>query len=694
MRSASVPALFSKDSVTIAEIESYCSANNLLFTDPDFNTCVESLYQKSAGVMVSASQPICWRRPNEFMKQEFQVFSKIEPSDIEQGGLGDCWFLCVLASLAEFPGLIEGLFVPESRKVSPGGVYRMRFCKNGQWQYVTVDDFFPCKIGKGPIFSRAKGPELWVLLLEKAFAKLHGSYEAIRAGIAYEAMMDLTGAPYEKIVFSVPECQQAISDGSLFNKLKEYDSKGYIMSLSTPGENMRPENEKNNLDSGLVFGHAYTLLGVLTTSNGDKLLRIRNPWGAGEWNGDWSDHSAKWNDSLRLEMGCSSENDGVFFMCMEDVVKNFTSINVCFCKGHTDQSRVPWIEQRRKSVFHYDGSNVGTRMYKLILQTRSDMIFSIHQQDYRIIGNKTYIDIGVTVLKLTSDGSYNLVVSSGISVDRQNQTAQVTLDSGEYIVVPVSTGCHFEFAENNSQNSSTPTRLLTSTGELTPDAVKVLNEIFIRYDLDLDNGLVCNEFCDLNSTLKRRTFTEAEYQSEILAHFDSLDGALTKDGFRDWFMAYYKENGENMEEMWSAFEYMGYNRNLDLLYARSVILAIHSNSDFDMVPFAFDATIYEEAIELPVVKYGEVMSFADGNVKMYSHKGGLYGISFAVQNLYPFPVCFILDCTGSLNVISHRGNLVASLVIPPKETKVLHHLLPNKTGEWGWHRKLSMQKVA
>jgi calpain-15 len=66
------------------------------------------------------------------------------------------------------------------------------------WADVVVDDFFPSYNGK-PAFSRANGFELWVLILEKAYAKVFGSYERIEGGFAEESLRDLTGAPYESL---------------------------------------------------------------------------------------------------------------------------------------------------------------------------------------------------------------------------------------------------------------------------------------------------------------------------------------------------------------------------------------------------------------------------------------------------------------------------------------------------------------
>lgn len=79
---------------------------------------------------------------------------------------------------------------------------------------------------------------------------------------------------------------------------------------------------------GLVTGHAYSLLSgkEITFNDGSvkRLVKIRNPWGSGEWTGDWSDNSSLWTDSIKSKLGIkahSFKTDGAFWMDWNDFNK-------------------------------------------------------------------------------------------------------------------------------------------------------------------------------------------------------------------------------------------------------------------------------------------------------------------------------------------------------------------------------------
>ena len=74
---------------------------------------------------------------------------------------------------------------------------------------------------------------------------------------------------------------------------------------------------------GLVAAHAYTLIAVRLVMDDEgkevRLVQLRNPWGKFEWNGDWSDDSSCWTEDLKQMVGWTSEDDGTFWMCFEDL---------------------------------------------------------------------------------------------------------------------------------------------------------------------------------------------------------------------------------------------------------------------------------------------------------------------------------------------------------------------------------------
>ena len=151
-------------------------------------------------------------------------------------------------------------------------------------------------------------------------------------------------------------------------------------------------------------------------------------------------------------------------------------------------------------------------------------------------------------------------------------------------------------------------------------------------------------------------------------------------------MYMYETSGRDPETIWRDLAYMGYDKSLRLLYARTVVLALHADHECELASQPHDAEAFEEAMELPI-KLGKRTEIEGGRVVLYTRRSGYSGVSFAVENADPArrTLDFTLDCSLSTNVMSHRRSLVHSQLVPPGETKVLHHLMPEKSFEhWSW----------
>jgi calpain-15 len=137
-----------------------------------------------------------WKRASEVWPQaQMCIYKEISPNDIKQGFCGDCYFLSSISSLAEFPERVKAIFI--TKEINDAGCYALQLYVNGEPVTVVVDDYFPWHpFNKDWAFSRSNGDhEIWVMLLEKAWAKVFGSYQRIEGGQAGEALPALTGAP-------------------------------------------------------------------------------------------------------------------------------------------------------------------------------------------------------------------------------------------------------------------------------------------------------------------------------------------------------------------------------------------------------------------------------------------------------------------------------------------------------------------
>jgi hypothetical protein len=102
----------------------------------------------------------------------------------------------VLSSIAEDPRDVEELFY--TKKVNAAGCYLVYFYINGVRTAVVVDDYLPSKNGR-PVFARSRDAELWVNILEKAWAKLHGNFQRVEGGLPCHAASHMTGVPSRSI---------------------------------------------------------------------------------------------------------------------------------------------------------------------------------------------------------------------------------------------------------------------------------------------------------------------------------------------------------------------------------------------------------------------------------------------------------------------------------------------------------------
>ncbi|GFR97983.1 calpain-A [Elysia marginata] len=256
-----------------------------LFEDGEFPPNMSSLF-------FDPKQPIkakvVWMRPQEILGKDGEaqlITDGVTRDDIKQGILGDCWFLSSCAAVSQRGQLMSKIILDNQVLSGPNykGIVRFRFWRFGEWVQVIIDDRLPTVKGK-LIYGQSTDPkEFWVALIEKAYAKLHGSYEALEGGVTMDALVDLTGGLAER--YELTEYNPA-----LYKLILRAQKAGAFVACSRKGDWRRTTKADAN---GLIPGHAYTVTDIAQIKHKmgeEKLLRIRNPWGdATEWRGSWSD---------------------------------------------------------------------------------------------------------------------------------------------------------------------------------------------------------------------------------------------------------------------------------------------------------------------------------------------------------------------------------------------------------------------
>ena len=348
------------------ELKSQCLNSGQLFQDNLFPPDNSSLNRKTP-----SNNQVFWKRPSEIIINPQFIVNGINPNDLSQGSVGDCWFISAAASIANFSQYFQRV-IPSNQSFDTNyaGIFNFRFWVFGEWVSIVVDDYLPTDESGELIYcknSKEKN-EFFGPLLEKAYAKLYGCYEFIDGGNPADALTDLTGAISE--YFDLRKCAQLTYDSSNSDEVDEETEVGDEASddanednstISTDLETLwqfilksnqmkvlmnasfgclDANNKETEKDNGLFGGHAYSVIQIVEIplvfknkkKSNTRLLKLRNPWGSeNPWNGQWSIRSNSWNKlnkNIKAKYNLSLTNSGDFYISFDDFIKNFEELIV------------------------------------------------------------------------------------------------------------------------------------------------------------------------------------------------------------------------------------------------------------------------------------------------------------------------------------------------------------------------------
>ena len=420
--------------------------NSLMGKDSNGNPIDNEAYTNANEKYINPTK-IEFLRASEIFKDSRYVLisDKMDMSDIVPGEIEDSYFLISVQNLCKVPANINKLF--KTKIMNPDGFYELILNIDGKPQIVIVDDYLPVdKDTKQLIYAKSTKNEIWISLLEKAWAKVNGGYANIIGGTPMEALEFLTG--FNSLSYDTENIDNIDLNEykiEIVKHLQAADKNASIISCST--------TSKEKVDSvGLINGYTYNMLDFyhVEKSDGNKeyLFKLRNPWSKGEWNGDWSDKSSLWDDKTKSQVNFKDKEDGIFFMNDNDFFKYFTHVEICYVLY--DATSVTYsIEGEEK--------NKNGIVFNIITEKEGFLSVSVQRKNWRIyreVKNKL-LPTHISVVKYDPNAENRLKTFSdynGTFGSYRTCTLNVPVEKGNYLIYIYRDLDHAEYTPDDILN--------------------------------------------------------------------------------------------------------------------------------------------------------------------------------------------------------------------------------------------------
>ena len=678
--------------LTINEINTELKNLNTKFVDLNFLPCdnavINTKYDENLKNFLEYI--IHWRRPEDFIPSEinenkdadltlrlFNQEREPEPNDIRQGSIPCNHLDSALSALAEKYNLIKRLF--KSDIYNENGVYQVKLCVNGEWTTVVVDDFIPCVPLSPPLVTRSQSNELWIVILEKALAKIYDCYYNLTCINIVDFFLTLTGCP--SFIYNLENLKNE-EKKDIFNKIRNFvvDKKYLVVAISKMTD-MENNNEENEEDGSLtVPNFGYTIIDVKTKYK-PNLIILRKVW----YDERKENNIENYLNNLVNEypsMG-NEINDSVLALTFTDFLKEFSSFAVCLTKNWEEVHLRGKFIKLDDNITNEENWQVMSKWYYTInLEKQTNLIISLFQDEDKFKENdarKNLLDISISVLKLEVNNITNKNEISHIQTYDLSMTPNLQLELnlpvGQYIILPRTSGCLFGRNVLNN-NCRTEEIYNLETKNFSQIFINTVKDIFKKFDILLNKCLNYIEFKKFLECVKRDidNFTQAEFKF-LLEQYQSYNESITEQGFVEfWKNSYLQEGGDAEVKSW--LKNLGYDDDLFPLKSRNFMLTFHSDIPISVCARDNISTDLNKKIDKLVIKtMGEkIKSKKDISVFLYQSKmSSIFSFGCLNEGNESYKVC--VNFRNDNNIYS-AGKSKIEKIVNPNKYEFFTHVFP------------------
>ena len=687
--------------MTINEINTELKNLNSKFIDINYLPCdnavINSKYDENLKNFLE--YVIHWRRPEEFIQSELnenneadltlRVFNKDkepDPNDIRQGLIPCSHLDSALSALAEKYNLVKRLFKNDT--YNEYGIYQIKLCLGGEWITVVVDDYFPCIPMSTPLVTTSQMNELWILILEKALAKVYDCYYNLTCMNIADFFLTLTGCP--SFSYNL-ENLQSEEKKDIFNKIKNFviDKKYLVVAISKMNDlenNIDNNNEENEDDTSLtVPNYGYTIIDVKMKYK-PNLIVLRRVWFDEKRESNVDNYI---NNLINEYPAMMNEfNDNVLVLTFKDFLKEFSSLAVCLTKNWEEvHVRGKFVKIGDEITNSEENAQVMSKWYYSInLEKQTNLIISLFQDEDKFKESdtrKNVLDISISILKLELNNSTNKneiihIQTYDFSMS-PNLQLEFNLPSGQYLIVPRTSGCLFgrtvlNKIENKKNENINNEIYNIETKTFSSIFINTVKDIFKKFDILLNKSLGFREFKQFLECVKTdiSNFSENDFKN-ICEEYQSYNGCITENGFVEFWK---KKTEENIEESKNWLKALGYDEDLFPLKSRCFMLTFHSDIPISVSARDALSTDLNKKIDKLIIKsMGEkIKNKKDISVFQYQSKvSNIYSYGCLNEGNEPYKVSILFR---SENNIYSAGKNKIEKIVQPNKYEFFTHVFP------------------